>query len=135
MCDATLSFEINLRQAERIGDYLPYGILGYGYLPLMAMRNCPCKTPNGCQRCDGNPHLTDRTRRRFPVLCQRKQYSVLLNSVPLMLSDKTIRGVDFLTLYFTIETPEQCDAVLHAYQTHAVPQQPRTGGLYFRTLK
>ena len=135
VCDATLSFEMNLRQAASIRDAQPCGILGYGYLPLMAMRNCPCKTPGGCGACDGRPHLVDRTRRRFPVLCQGKQYSVLLNSVPLVLSDKTIRGVDFLTLYFTIESPEHCDAVLRAYQTHAVPQQPRTGGLYFRELK
>ena len=135
VCDATLSFEMNLRQAAQLHDAQPCGILGYGYLPLMAMRNCPCKTPGGCGPCDGRPHLVDRTHRRFPVLCQGKQYSVLLNSVPLVLSDKTIRGMDFMTLYFTIESPEQCDAVLHAYQTHAVPQQPRTGGLYFRELK
>ncbi len=135
VCDATLSFEINLRQAEQIRDIQPCGILGYGYLPLMALRNCPCKQADGCGTCKGRPHLTDRTRRHFPILCQRKQYAVLLNSVPLVLSDKTIRGVDFLTLYFTIETPEQCDAVLHAYQTQAAPQQPRTGGLYFRELK
>ena len=135
LCDATASFEINLRQAQKLAGDLPRGLLGYGYLPLMLLRACPAQGAKGCGTCDGRPHLTDRRQVRFPLLCHRRQYTTLLNSVPLYLADQDVRGVDFLTLYFTLEDADACAGIFDAYRRHLPFDGARTRGLYFRALK
>ena len=85
--DMTLSFETNL--------------------PLMTFRACPVQGPKGCGRCTGQAALTDRLGKSFPVVCRGRQYSQLLNTVPLYLGDKRqlLEGFSHATLRFTIEDP------------------------------
>ena len=64
----------------------------------------------------------------------RKRYTTLLNSVPLNLSDEPIRDVDFITLYFTLETREECEQIARDFAAHSAPKDERTRGLYYRTL-
>ena len=101
----------------------------------MQLRACPAQGKSGCGSCDGHPTLRDRRGAEFPLLCRARQYTTLLNPIPLYLADKPIRGMDFVTLYFTTETPAQCRAVYEAFLRHEPPQTERTNGLYFREWK
>lgn len=137
-CDEiTLSFECERNAARNIHSPVPIGVIAYGRLPLMLLRNCPGKTAVGCGDCRGINHITDRRGEDFPLQCQNRQYTHLLNPRPLFLSDRLPEWdfCDFLTLRFTTETPAECDEVLKMYQTGAVPAGSFTRGLYYRTLK
>ena len=137
-CDEiTLSFECERNAARNIDSPIPIGVIAYGRLPLMLLRNCPGKTAAGCGDCRGINHITDRRGEDFPLQCQNRQYTHLLNPRPLFLSDRLPEWdfCDFLTLRFTTETPAECDAILEMYQTGAAPAGPFTRGLYYRTLK
>lgn len=137
-CDEiTLSFECERNAARNIHSPVPIGVIAYGRLPLMLLRNCPGKTAAGCGDCRGINHITDRRGEDFPLQCQNRQYTHLLNPRPLFLSDRLPEWdfCDFLTLRFTTETPAECDAILEMYQTGATPAGSFTRGLYYRTLK
>ena len=140
--DVELSFELPLADAKRFGDYLPQGMLAYGYLPLMVLRNCPINAAKGCSRCRGFESLTDRRGVRFMVDCGRSsghrgEVSELYNSVPLYLADRRreLEGFSFLTLYFTSEDAGQCREIVRAYcgESAALPAE-RTRGLYYRNV-
>ena len=135
--DMTLSFETNLRQGASLGDYLPCGVIAYGYLPLMTFRACPVQGPKGCGRCTGQATLTDRLGKSFPVVCRGRQYSQLLNTVPLYLGDKQqlLEGFSHATLRFTIEDPARCIRVMQLWREGAPFREERTNGLYLRELK
>lgn len=135
--DLTLSFEVNLRQGAALGDYLPYGVIAYGYLPLMTFRACPAQGERGCGRCPGQAILTDRLGKEFTVVCHRKRYSQLLNAVPLYLGDKkgSLEGYRHATLRFTVESPSRCARVVQLWQEGAPLREERTNGLYYRELK
>ena len=133
LADAVLSFEIGMERARRLRG-LPTGLIGYGFLPLMLFRACPMKGKKGCGGCSGREKLRDRTGTDFTVLCQRKRYAVLLNSLPLYIGDKEPRGVDFTVLYFTTEDRERALRVTEDYLTAVPPDFKRTNGLYFREL-
>lgn len=137
-CDEiTLSFECERNAARNIDSPIPIGVIAYGRLPLMLLRNCPGKTAAGCGDCRGINHIIDRRGEDFPLQCQNRQYTHLLNPRPLFLSDRLPEWdfCDFLTLRFTTETPAECDAILEMYQTGVAPAGPFTRGLYYRTLK
>ena len=137
-CDEiTLSFECERNAARNIHSPVPIGVIAYGRLPLMLLRNCPGKTAAGCGDCRGINHITDRRGEDFPLQCQNRQYTHLLNPRPLLLCDRLREWdfCDFLTLRFTTETPAECDAILEMYQTGATPAGSFTRGLYYRTLK
>ena len=135
--EATLSFECDRAAARALQSPIPFGILAYGHLPLMLLRNCPGKTAAGCGNCQGFNHITDRRGEDFPLQCQNRQYTHLLNPRPLYLSDRLPEWdfCDFLTLRFTVETAEECDTILKMYQNGAAPVGAFTRGLYYRTLK
>lgn len=135
--DVTLSFENNLRQGAALGDYLPFGVIGYGYLPLMTFRVCPAQGAGGCGTCRGESFLTDRLGKRFPILCRGRRYSQLLNTVPLYLGDKqgALEGFSHVTLRFTTESRERCRRVMLLWREGAPFRDERTNGLYFRELK
>lgn len=136
-----VSFEATLGNigAAVAATALPCGMIAYGRLPLMLTRNCPLK--NGEAGCSGEScggALRDRLDVSFPVACFGGA-SELLNSRPLWLCDRKNEvfgtGVRFATLYFTDETPEQVDAVIHAWQNAAAPNEDFTRGLYYRGVQ
>ncbi len=145
--EAVVSFELGLPRAKALGDALPYGILGYGYLPLMITRNCPIRNAlqqkgKGCGDCKQEFHpLTDRRGNKFMVSCQDGDGSAqLYNSVPLYLADRLpeLEGFSFVTLYFTRETPEQVRRVTEAYFSGRPKEwaglEQITRGLYYRNV-
>ncbi len=130
----TVSFELAMVKILVLGGTLPRGIVSYGYLPLMRVRNCPVRAAGGCGACNGKGELTDRKQIVFPVECDERRSATLLNSVPLDLADRPLAGLDFQLLYFTRETAEEAAAVTERYRNAQKTDQPHTGGLYYRTL-
>ncbi|MBR3059980.1 MAG: U32 family peptidase, partial [Oscillospiraceae bacterium] len=100
----TASFEMSMKDFKALGGSVPLGLMAYGSLPLMRFRNCPVRARIGCGKCGGAGGLTDRKGVRFPVECTGKKYSTLLNSVPLHVAERDLRGADHIVLYFTRET-------------------------------
>ena len=110
------------------------GILAYGRLSLMLLRNCPVKAFGGCGarlRVPAACQLADRKGVKFPLRCQNG-CAELFNSRPLWLADKLERlrrmPLDFLLLSFTVETPEACAAAVRAYREGGAPPAAFTRG-------
>ncbi len=133
--DAVLSAEISLTDAADVNTKLKKGIFAYGRLPLMLLRNCPLKNGRSCDMCDKRGYLEDRMSKRFPVVC-RKGYSELLNSTPLYLADRLgeITRLDFILLYFTDESCEDCERIIGEYTNGGAPNGEFTRGLYYKNL-
>ncbi|MEG2295502.1 MAG: DUF3656 domain-containing protein [Oscillospiraceae bacterium] len=136
MQDVTLSIENNLADAKKFIDYIPYGIIAYGYLPLMLFRNCPIKISKGCAVCKKQFNITpDRKENPMTISCSG-ECSQMYNFVPLYLADnlKQLQDLDFITLYFTKETADECNDILQKYQTGGSLNEQRTRGLYQRHI-
>lgn len=131
--DVTLSFESSMKSIPYINGE-SVGILAYGYLPLMLFRSCPMATKNGCKGCSGREKIKDRTGTEFTVLCGNKKYSTLLNSLPLYIGDKDLSGMDFATIYYTLENRDRCRKVYNMFRSGAEYDDKRTNGLYYRDL-
>ncbi len=132
--DVLLSPELAFAKMRKMKGETPRGAILYGYLPLMKCRACPGKTGKGCGTCTGLSKLTDRTGKEFPLICREKQYSEILNCVPLYAADRAVPKLDFEELYFTIETKEECRRVCELWAEKSPADFPRTAGLYFREL-
>lgn len=135
LTDTVISFEMKLHQMERLSNSLPFGVISYGRLPLMLTANCPIKQAVGCGECDKD--LTDRTNRRFPVVCD-VDYIEILNSETLYMADRLseIIGASFLTLKFNDETPKEITEIIKKYKNKApAPKFEFTRGLYYRGVQ
>lgn len=122
----TMSLEYGFAQADT-RQPIPWGIVAYGWMPLMIFRNHPA----GLHGQDG--FLTDRMGIQFYVQRQ-KEASVLYNSVPLTLADRGQQlqelAPDFITFYFTHETPAECEKVLADFAQGTTPAYDFTRGMY-----
>ena len=132
----TLSPELTLSQIEKIGGNAERGIVAYGRLPLMLVRNCPIKNVKSCAECKGRAFLTDRMGIKFPVEC-KGYYREILNSRAIYMGDRLdeIKNVDFITFLFTREKRENVDAVLDAYRKGKKAKGDFTRGLYYRGVE
>ena len=135
VCQCTLSVELSLKEISRLSSRMETGIISYGYLPLMLVRNCPLKNGRDCRECDHKGYLTDRTGARFPVRCSFEM-SELFNSTPLYLADRQadIVNADYQILYFTIESADEVDEIIEAYYQQKESGRPFTRGLYYRSV-
>jgi len=134
LASLTLSFELSMSALKSLGGTIPRGIVSYGSLPLMQLRNCPIKASIGCAACGQKGDLTDRMNVRFPVECDHYRTVALLNSVPLDIAERNMRGLDHQILYFTRETPQEISAVTERFVAGKKTDAPHTTGLYYRTL-
>ena len=130
----TLSFELSMAGIKSLGGTFPRGIVSYGFLPLMQLRNCPIKASTGCAACGQNGELTDRMQVRFAVECDHYRTVALLNSVPLDIAERDMRGLDHQILYFTRETPDDIAAITAQFLAGEKKEGTHTTGLYYRTL-
>lgn len=137
---AEVSIELGVSRIRALGDYMPYGAVTYGHLPLMITRNCPVRNAMGCAKCGKRfKTVTDRKGVDFFVDCENG-CSQLYNGAPLYLADRTedFRGISWQILYFTKENPEQIRAVLRAYREGSpleglgLERREVTRGLYYR---
>ncbi len=133
--ETLLSLEIPMSDARRLGGRIPRGILLYGHMPLMLLRCCPMQGKNGCGTCDGRRCLKDRQGVEFPVLCQRRQYSVLLNPVPLYVGDKPLSGLDYGVVWFSTEKREECREIWNRCLKRGPWPGNRTNGPYYRRIR
>lgn len=129
--DALVSCECTLKQVSRLGGEMPRGLMTYGRIPLMVTRNCPIKTKLSCAECKAKSHLVDRMNVEFPVVC-KNGCSYILNSRPLWISDKSVSGIDFSLLYFTVESKEEVAQVIKAHFSHSAAGGEFTRGLYIK---
>ena len=134
LVSVTASFELSMRGIQSLGGHIPVGAIVYGRLPLMRFRNCPLRAQTGCAACRARGELTDRRGVKFPVECGERKFSTLLNSVPLHIADRDLRGLDHKILWFTRESPAECAAVAADYRSGRKSDKERTGGLYYREL-
>ncbi len=132
---ASVSAELSLAEIRQINFGISKGIIGYGRLPLMLLRNCPLKNGRSCDKCDKKGYLTDRTNTRFPVRCSFG-FGELLNSPPVYLADKLaeIKNTDFMYLYFTLESSQEVEKIIEGYQNQQKVISDYTRGLYYRSV-
>ena len=134
VADLTLSTELSFSGMKAIRSAGKIGFIAYGHMPLMHFRCCPMQGEKGCGRCPGERTLADRRGETFPVLCEERRFSVLYNPVPLYVGDKPLPSVDFVTLYFTTETREECARIIRLFHEKKPLPGRRTAGLYDKTL-
>ena len=139
---AECSFELTGRELEALGGSLPRGAMVYGRQALMLTRNCPlANSPKGCLGCKSPGCLTDRKRKRFPVVCAKLDGELLaaelLNSVPLWLGDREVRlgNMDFGVFRFTVENPVESGQVLEAFFRQEPLGCDYTRGLFQRGVE
>lgn len=136
LSEATLSFELTLRQIKMIPKPLPCGMIVYGRLPLMETVNCILKNTAPCRKGEGGT-ITDRTGRRFPIACGYHCSNTLFNNAPLFLADRNREwqsaGITFGRLLFTDESPQKILKIIQQYRKGAkeTPEE-YTRGLYYR---
>lgn len=131
--DTVLSFELSAKNAAALGGTIKRGMYAYGYLPLMLFRNCPQKGAS-CAGCGGESVLKDRRGIDFSLLCHKRQYSVLHNSVPLYIGTKRVPSVDFYTLLFTTESKAECENIFKSFISGSDIDGRKTNGLLYREL-
>ena len=134
LCDLTLSFELPYAKMRDLPSPVPLGCIVAGRLPLMQLRSCPARGEKGCGVCSGHPVVTDRTGRTFPLVCHRRSYTTMLNSVPYYAADKRLPELDFYVIYATTETQSEVQGLLDAVLHREPPQGERTTGMSFRLL-
>lgn len=133
--DIILSPELTLRQAHKVNAGVSLGIYAYGKLPAMLVRCCPIKNEVGCRSCTKS--LTDRTRRKFPVVCG-KDYTEILNSVPVWMADRLteLTGCGFMLIDITDEKPEEATEIASAYRYGSdIKPGSITRGLLYRGIE
>ena len=119
-----LSPELTLPRLRDLAD--EGAAIVYGRMPLMVLEKCVGLEIGGCARCrEGKLMLTDRVGAEFPVLRTPPHRSLIFNSVPTYMADRAdllaryrVRAQVFL---FTVETPEEVDCVIAAYQKGLPP--------------
>ena len=123
-----LSFEL---PAAALRDFSSErtGILAYGRLPFMIMRNCVKKN------CGKPEFLLDRKGKNMLLTCDFSCRNSVWNADILWLADKNLSDFGFLQLLFTDETKNDISLVIDGYlsesQSPAVFSGVTTRGLYF----
>lgn len=123
---AVLSFELPYAALKAFSDGKS-GIIAYGRLPFMIMRNC-VKQNHG-----KNEFLTDRRGKKLLLTCDFGCRNSLWNADVLYLADKELSDFGFLQLLFTDETKEEAENIINEYSDVSKPKLPEemTRGLYF----
>lgn len=132
--DCTVSFEQKAVQISNLTSNIPYGIVAYGNLPVMLIKNCPIKNEIGCTKCQ--KCIYDRTNRIFQVVCHEKKYIEILNSDVLYIPDKLndFKNISFVRLDFNLESSETVYKVVEDYKNRYNSQKNTTKGLYYRGI-
>ena len=136
LASAIISIEDKLDWIRKLRLPLPAGVVGYGYLPLMAVRNCPVKAQIGCKDCGQKGVLVDRKGFHFPVRCDG-EVSYIYNTLPLSISDRQheFTNIHLILLDFTIEETEQVKEIIEAFRFGKKLPQECTRGLYYRGVE
>ncbi len=118
-----LSPELTLPQIRDVGGNS--SVIVYGRLPLMTLEKCAIREIADCSRCaTDRVLLRDRRGVEFPILREWEHRNVIYNSLPTCMSDReeslSRAGVTARHFLFTVESPDEVDAVIVAHQ-HGTP--------------
>lgn len=129
----TLSVELSLPQIKGIDSQTPVEVVAYGRIPLMITENCLIKSSAGCKNANA---ITDRTGTKFPAVCLKNCRNQILNSKPVVMSDKLDdikqSGADVIRLMFTVETSKQCKEIVECYKKGIKPFKNFTRGKFYK---
>ncbi|OQB16050.1 MAG: putative protease YhbU precursor [Firmicutes bacterium ADurb.Bin193] len=124
----TLSSELMLSQIRGISCDMPIEVIAYGRLPLMITEN----SISGSK----TEYMEDRTGAVFPIMQTSEGRSEIFNSKPIVMSDKLCdiknSGVNVIRLFFTTETPSECESILRSYKTEQAPKGDFTRGKFYK---
>lgn len=115
----TVPLELNGREiAAR--DNRGSEMLVYGLLPLMVSAQCLQKNADQCRKNGAAVWLKDRYQKKFPVKCYCEFcYNVIYNSIPfgLLKEAEEVKklGTDGIRLSFTLESGQECGALLKEF--------------------
>ena len=133
--ETAVSIEAKLAQIRDMKKPMPINAVVYGKIPVMTTENCIIKNAGKCINYKGKDLLSDKNA-SFDVVCEFGHRNVILNSVPINLSDKMkefsgkdIKGLEFL---FTMESKKEIENIIESYQKGTKPKGNFTRGLYFR---
>ena len=125
--DYVLSPELTLPRIRDIGGR-SYGFV-YGRIPLMITEKCAGRECGGCKSC-GRNFLCDRMGKKFPIKRVYPHRSVILNCLPVYMSDKPdllfSGGIKSEYYLFTTETPAETDKIIKAFKARSA--YPLNGG-------
>ena len=99
----------------------------YGRVPLMVTEKCVGKEISDCKTCtDGGAVLTDRRGVSFPVLRETGHRSLIVNSVPVYMADRSAElkraGIFGGHFIFTVESEGEIIEVIDAYENATAPK-------------
>lgn len=103
----------------------------YGRLPLMITENC-IMSGKKCDDC--RSEIRDRTGAVFPVRhAEGSCRNYIFNSRPLYIGDKGFEGygIKYGILYFTTESPKECERILEKYKNADIYDGEFTRGYLF----
>ena len=117
--DCILSPELTLPQIRDVGGNR--GVCVYGRLPLMITEKCVSKELGDCKTCEqGKAGLVDRRGVQFPVVKRYLHRSLILNSVPVYMADRSQElsraHVDFEHFIFSTESPNDVITIITSYK-------------------
>ncbi len=136
-----VSLELTGKELSQLGGTLPRGVTVYGRQALMLLRNCPlANSPKGCLSCKKPGAVTDRKKKRFPVVCRQigeTRGVELLNSVPLSLlgKEEELFAADFGIFRFTVENSVECGRLLERFFRGETADGDYTRGLFYRGVE
>lgn len=133
--ESAVSIEAKLAQIRDMKKPMPVNAVVYGKIPVMTTENCIIKNSGKCINYKGKDVLSDKAA-SFDVICEPGHRNVILNSVPINLSDKMkdfsgkdIKGLEFL---FTTESKKEIEQIIESYQKGLKPKGSFTRGLYLK---
>lgn len=135
--DTELSFELTNRQIKALGAEVPRGIISWGYLPVMLVRNCPNKSADiSCQNCSGVGKMKDRLGKTFIFYCDNFGTEIL-NTLPVENLDFASKcgNLDFETLRFSVENFVENVESISDFISQSLTSAEKTHGLYQRGVR
>jgi collagenase-like PrtC family protease len=133
--ETAVSIEAKLAQIRDMKKPMPINAVVYGKIPVMTTENCIIKNAGKCINYKGKDVLCDKNA-AFDVVCEFGHRNIILNSVPINLSDKLkefsgkdIKGLEFL---FTTENKKEIEQIIESYQKGTKPKGNFTRGLYLK---
>ena len=133
--ETAVSIEAKLAQIRDMKKPMPVNAVVYGKIPVMTTENCIIKNQGKCINYKNSDKLSDKAA-NFDVVCEFGHRNIILNSVPINLSDKMkefsgkdIKGLEFL---FTTESKKEVEQVIDSYQKGLKPKGNFTRGMYLK---
>lgn len=134
VCDIETSFELTANEIGDLKGIVKRGIISFGRLPLMLMRNCPIENEMGrCMRCKKIKTIRDRRGFEFPLVCEFG-CTELLNSVQLDVRNEiqNFKNIDFTVLRFSVENYVENGENFLTFNSFGKLSDGFTRGLYSR---